>query len=153
MIKITCDNFDLEKEFKKVSSNINGAYSFFLGTVRSDLSSSNKKINGIFLECYEELAKAQLENIRTKALNKWGLNECLIIHRIGKLDLGEKIVLIITSSSHRSNSIEACEYVIDNLKIDVAIWKFHLLNNEEKEIVYQKNKDNEKMLKWREVIN
>ena len=153
MIKITCDNFDLEKEFKKVSSNINGAYSFFLGTVRSDLSSSNKKINGIFLECYEELAKAQLENIRTKALNKWGLNECLIIHRIGKLDLGEKIVLIITSSSHRSNSIEACEYVIDNLKIDVAIWKFHLLDNEEKEIVYQKNKDNEKMLKWREVIN
>ena len=153
MIKITCDNFDLEKEFKKVSSNINGAYSFFLGTVRSDLSSSNKKINGIFLECYEELAKAQLENIRTKALNKWGLNECLIIHRIGKLDLGEKIVLIITSSSHRSNSIEACEYVIDNLKTDVAIWKFHLLDNEEKEIVYQKNKDNEKMLKWREVIN
>ena len=153
MIKITCDNFDLEEEFKKVSSNLNGAYSFFLGTVRSDLSSSNKKINGIFLECYEELAKAQLENIRTKALNKWGLNECLIIHRIGKLDLGEKIVLIITSSSHRSNSIEACEYVIDNLKTDVAIWKFHLLDNEEKEIVYQKNKDNEKMLKWREVIN
>ena len=153
MIKITCDNFDLEREFKKVSSNINGAYSFFLGTVRSDLSSSNKKIKGIFLECYEELAIAQLENIRTQALNKWDLNECLIIHRIGKLDLGEKIVLIITSSSHRSNSIEACEYVIDNLKIDVAIWKFHLLNNEEKEIIYQKNKDNEKMLKWREVIN
>ena len=153
MIKITCDNFDLEKEFKKVSSNINGAYSFFLGTVRSDLSSSNKKINGIFLECYEELAKAQLENIRTKALNKWGLNECLIIHRIGKLILGEKIVLIITSSSHRSNSIEACEYIIDHLKIDVAIWKFHLLDNEEKEIVSQKNKDKEKILKWREVIN
>ena len=153
MIKITCDNFDLEKEFKKVSSNINGAYSFFLGTVRSDLSSSNKKIKGIFLECYEELAIAQLENIRTQALYKWNLNECLIIHRIGKLELGEKIVLIITSSSHRSNSIEACEYVIDNLKIDVAIWKFHLLDNEEKEIVHQKNKDNKKMLKWREIIN
>ena len=153
MIKITRDNFDLEKEFKKVSSNINGAYSFFLGTVRSDLSSSNKKIKGIFLECYEELAIAQLENIRTQALYKWNLNECLIIHRIGKLELGEKIVLIITSSSHRSNSIEACEYVIDSLKIDVAFWKFHLLDNEEKEMVYQKNKDNEKMLKWREIIN
>jgi len=153
MIKITCDNFDLEKEFKKVSSNINGAYSFFLGTVRSDLSSSNKKINGIFLECYEELAKAQLQKIRTQALNNWNLNECLIIHRIGKLILGEKIVLIITSSSHRSNSIEACEYIIDHLKIDVAIWKFHLLDNEEKEIVSQKNKDKEKILKWREVIN
>ena len=92
MIKITNDNFDLETEFKCVSSDTNGAYSFFLGTVRSDLSSSNKKIKGIYLECYEELALAQLKKIRSEALNNWKLNECLIIHRIGKLDLGEKIV-------------------------------------------------------------
>ena len=96
---------------------------------------------------------AQLEKIRLQAIKKWDLSECFIIHRIGKLDLGEKIVLVITCSSHRSNSIEACEYVIDSLKIDVAFWKFHLLDNEEKEMVYQKNKDNEKMLKWREIIN
>tara|TARA_B100000989_G_scaffold27521_1_gene17751 strand:+ start:243 stop:704 length:462 start_codon:yes stop_codon:yes gene_type:complete len=153
MIKIIKKSFNIENEFKRISSYKNGAYSFFLGTVRSDLSLSNTKIKGIFLECYKELAMAQLEKIRLQALKKWDLNECLIIHRIGRLDLGEKIVLVITSSSHRSNSIEACEYVIDSLKIDVAFWKFHLLENEEKEIVYQKNKDNEKMLKWREVIN
>ena len=82
----------------------------------------------------------QLKNIRSKALNNWKLNECLIIHRIGKLDLGEKIVLVITSSSHRTNAIEACEFVIDSLKIDVAFWKFHLL-------------DNENMLKWKDIIN
>lgn len=124
-----------------------------MGTVRSDLSFSNTEINGIYLECYEELAISQLKKIRLQALKKWDLSECLIIHRIGRLNLGEKIVLVITSSSHRSNSIEACEYVIDSLKIDVAFWKFHLLDNEEKEMVYQKNKDNEKMLKWREIIN
>ena len=86
---------------------------FFLGTVRSDLSFSNNEIKGIYLECYEELAISQLEKIRLQALKKWDLSECLIIHRIGRLNLGEKIVLVITSSSHRSNSIEACEYVID----------------------------------------
>ncbi len=153
MIKITNESFDLEKEFKSISSDINGAYSFFLGTVRSDLSSSNKKIKGIFLECYKELALAQLKKIRSKALNNWRLNECLIIHRIGKLGLGEKIVLIITASSHRANAIEACEFVIDSLKIDVAFWKFHLLNHDEKEIVLQKNLDNKKMLKWKDIIN
>ena len=52
MIKITNESFDLETELKYVSSDTNGAYSFFLGTVRSDLSSSNKKIKGIYLECY-----------------------------------------------------------------------------------------------------
>ena len=153
MIKIVKESFDLENEFKKISSNKNGAYSFFLGTVRADLSLSNTKIKGIFLECYKELAMAQLKKIRLQALKKWDLSECFIIHRIGKLNLGEKIVLVITSSSHRSNSIEACEYVIDSLKIDVAFWKFHLLDNEEKEMVYQKNTDNEKILKWREIIN
>ena len=153
MIKIISENFDLENEFKKISSNKNGAYSFFLGTVRSDLSSLKTNIKGIYLECYEELAIAQLDKIRQHALKKWGLNECLIIHRIGRLDLGEKIVLVITSSSHRSNSIEACEYVIDSLKIDVAFWKFHLLDNNEREMVYQKNTDSKKMLKWREIIN
>ena len=82
------------------------------------------------MECYEELALTQLKKIRSKALSIWKLNECLIIHRIGKLDLGEKIVLVITASSHRANAIEACEFVIDSLKIDVAFWKFHLLNND-----------------------
>ena len=153
MIKITKEDFNLEEEFKKIHSKKNGAYSFFLGTVRSDLSSSNRKIKGIFLECYKELALIQLKKIRRKALNNWKLNECLIIHRIGKLDLGEKIVLVITASSHRANAIEACEFVIDSLKIDVAFWKFHLLDNDEKEIVLQKNSDNEKMLKWKDIIN
>ena len=153
MIKITNDNFDLETEFKYISSDTNGAYSFFLGTVRSDLSSSNKNIKGIYLECYEELALVQLKKIRNTALNNWKLNECLIIHRIGKLDLGEKIVLVITASSHRANAIKACEFVIDSLKIDVAFWKFHLLDNDQKEMVLQKGLDNEKMLKWSEIIN
>ena len=153
MIKISNESFDLETEFKYLSSDINGAYSFFLGTVRSDLNSSNKKIKGIYLECYEELALVQLKKIRSKALNNWKLNECLIIHRIGKLGLGEKIVLVITASSHRANAIKACEFVIDSLKIDVAFWKFHLLDNDQKEMVLQKSLDNEKMLKWREIIN
>ena len=153
MIRITYESFDLETELKCVSSNTNGAYSFFLGTVRSGLSSSNQKIKGIYLECYKELALNQLKKIRSKALNNWKLNECLIIHRIGKLELGEKIVLVITASSHRVNAIEACEFVIDNLKIDVAFWKFHLLDNNDKEMVLQKNLDNEKMLKWKDIIS
>ena len=71
-----------------------------------------------------------------------------------KIKLRRKNCFSNYCSSHRSNSIEACEYVIDSLKIDVAFWKFHLLDNEEKEMVYHKNNlDNEKMLKWREIIN
>ena len=153
MIRITHENFDLEEEFKLISSKDNGAYSFFLGTVRKEIKEFNEEIDSIFLECYKELAIQQLSLIREQSMKKWNLNECLIIHRIGKLDLGEKIVLVITASSHRANAIEACEFVIDSLKIDVAFWKFHLLDNDEKETVLQKNLDNEKMLKWKDIIN
>ena len=97
--------------------------------------------------------KWYLKKIRFEAISNWKLNECLIIHRIGELGLGEKIVLVVTASSHRTNAIEACEFVIDSLKIDVAFWKFHLLDDDTKEMVSQKNLDNEKILKWKDIIN
>ena len=95
-----------------------------------------------------------MKKIRLQALKKWDLSECLIIHRIGRLNLGEKIVLVITSSSHRSNSIEACEYVIDSLKIDVAFLEISFIRQRrERNGLSKKIKIMKKMLKWREIIN
>ena len=151
MIKITNNAFDLEEEFIKIKDNINGGYSFFLGTVRDDILKKEKKIDGIFLECYQELAYQQLTKIRDQAIQRWNLTNCNIIHRIGKLDLGEKIVLVITSSLHRANSISACEYVIDNLKVNVAFWKFNIFH-ENQEAVKFKKRDLDKFLQWSEVV-
>ena len=81
----------------------------------------------------------------------WNLNDCLIVHRIGKLSLGDKIVLIITSSSHRENAIRSCEFVIDNLKVNAAFWKFNIFQGNEKPVSY-KEKDLKKFLKWSELI-
>ena len=152
MIKITKSPFNLEEEFLKINADINGGYSFFLGTVRDDIKNKNKKIQSIFLECYESLANKQLSNIRAQAIKNWNLNNCLIIHRIGKISLGEKIVLIITASTHRENAIRACEFIIDNLKVNVALWKFGI-SNEKEEAIDFKQKDLEKFLKWSDVIN
>ena len=151
MIKITKNAFDLEEEFKKIKDNSNGGYSFFLGTVREDIKNKKNNIQSIILECYEKLAVKQLLDIRAQAIKNWNLNNCLIIHRIGKLFLGEKIVLIITASAHRENAIRACEFIIDNLKVNVALWKFYVSNGEEEPVNF-KNKDKEKFLKWSEVI-
>ena len=151
MIKITQENFNLEEEFMKINSKNNGAYSFFLGTVRSDLNKKEKDINGIFLECFEELAYKQLSTIREKAIQQWGLNNCSIIHRIGKLNMGEKIVLVLTSSAHRANAIKACEYIIDNLKINVALWKFNILGSAQEAVEFKK-KDLDKFLEWSNVV-
>ena len=149
MIRITKEDFNIEEEFKKIHSKKNGAYSFFLGTVRHDL---NNNIDGIFLECYEELAYSQLNKINEDSIQKWNLSDCVIIHRIGDLKISEKIVLVITAAPHRSDCIEACEYIIDTLKANVALWKFHI-KGKEKEPVDQKKKDLDKYLSWSQVIS
>ena len=149
MIKITKKDFNLEEEFKKTHSKKNGAYSFFLGTVRQEI---NDNIDGIFLECYEDLAYSQLNKIKKDSIKKWNLSDCIIIHRIGDLRISEKIVLVITAAPHRSNCIEACEYIIDRLKANVALWKFHI-KGKEKELVDQKKKDLDKYLSWGQVIS
>ena len=149
MIIITKEDFNLEEEFKKIHSKKNGAYSFFLGTVRQDI---NDSINGIFLECYEDLAISQLNKIKEDSIKKWNLSDCTIIHRIGDLKISEKIVLVIAAAPHRSDSIEACEYIIDTLKANVALWKFHI-KGREKEFVGQKKKDIDKYLSWSQVIS
>ena len=149
MIRITKEDFNLEEEFKKIHSKKNGAYSFFLGTVRHNI---NDNIDGIFLECYEELAYSQLNKINEDSIQKWNLSDCVIIHRIGDLKISEKIVLVITAAPHRSDCIEACEYIIDTLKANVALWKFHI-KGKEKEPVDQKKKDLDKYLSWSQVIS
>ena len=149
MIRITKEDFNLEEEFKKIHSKKNGAYSFFLGTVRHNI---NDNVDGIFLECYEELAYSQLNKINEDSIQKWNLSDCVIIHRIGDLKISEKIVLVITAAPHRSDCIKACEYIIDTLKANVALWKFHI-KGKEKEPVNQKKKDLDKYLSWSKVIS
>ena len=98
------------------------------------------------------LAYSQLNQIKEDSIKKWNLSNCTIIHRIGDLNILEKIVLVIAAAPHRSDCIEACEYIIDTLKANVALWKFHI-KGKEKDPVNQKKKDLDKYLSWSQVIS
>jgi len=151
MIKITNKDFSLDDLYSNIKSHKNGAVSIFLGTVREDLFNEKTSIESIFLECYEDLALKQLDKIRTEAIHKWNLNNCIIVHRVGKIPLGDKIVFIMTSSPHREESIRSNEFIIDQLKTKAAFWKFSQYGDNLK-IVEAKEKDLEKNLKWEDVI-
>ena len=123
MIKIQKKDFNLEKEIKNIKDNLSnvGAVSSFIGYVR-DLN-NNKDVKSIDLEVYNEMAIKELSKIKNFAIEKWGLADCLIVHRYGKLDVGEKIVLVACFSEHRKNGMEACIYIMDYLKKDAPFWK------------------------------
>jgi len=123
MIKIQKEDFNVEEEIisiKKIHSNI-GAVTSFIGYVRD--VNNNNSVESINLEVYEEMAHKQFEKIIKEANFKWNLIDTLIIHRYGKLQVNDKIVLVANFSSHRKDSFEACNFIMDYLKKDAPFWK------------------------------
>ena len=128
MIKIQKQDFDLENEINAIKfkhTNV-GAVSTFIGYVR-DIN-NNKEVTSIDLEVYQEMALNSLKQIIEEARKKWGLIDCLVIHRYGQLEVSEKIVLVATFSMHRDDSIASCNYIIDFLKKDAPFWKKEFYN-------------------------
>ena len=123
MIKIQKENFNIEEEIssiKKIHSNV-GAVTSFLGYVRDN--NNNTNVESINLEVYEKMAYRQLKKIIEEASVKWSLIDALIIHRYGKLQVTDKIVLVASFSSHRKDSFESCNFIMDYLKKDAPFWK------------------------------
>ena len=123
MIKIQKRDFDCSTEIELIKSKYKniGAVSTFIGYVRN--INNKQKVNSIELEVYIDMAKKSLEEICNKAKNKWQITDALVIHRFGKLNLNEKIVLVATFSTHRNDSFESCKYIMDYLKKDAPFWK------------------------------
>ena len=123
MIKIQKEIFNVEDEIsaiKKIHSNV-GAVTSFIGYVRD--KNNNTNVESINLEVYEKMAFKQFKKIIEEANVKWSLIDNLIIHRYGKLQVNDKIVLIASFSSHRKDSFEACNFIMDYLKKDAPFWK------------------------------
>ena len=123
MIKIQKEDFNAEDEInqiKKLHSNI-GAVTSFIGYVRN--KNNNNKVQSINLEVYEDMAYKQFEKIIIEANKKWNLIDSLIIHRHGKLNINNKIVLVASFSEHRRDSFESCNFIMDYLKKDAPFWK------------------------------
>ena len=131
MIKIQKKDFYIEKEINNLRINYmnTGAVSNFIGYVKNN--NKNKKVSSIYLDVYVKMAKKKLEEIIKKTKKKWKIIDCLIIHRYGKLTVGEKIVMVVVISEHRKDSFSSCKFIMNFLKKEAPFWK--------KEIYYKKS--------------
>ena len=128
MIKIQKEDFNPEEEInkiKKLHTNV-GAITSFTGYVRD--KNNERKVDSINLEVYEKMAYKQFEKIIFKANLRWKLVDCLIIHRYGKLNVNNIIVLVSCFSEHRKDSFESCNFIMDYLKKDAPFWKNEFYN-------------------------
>ncbi len=123
MIRVQEEDFDLGAELKAMSAGNTGIGGLcsFVGLVRD--MAGNAEIGGMTLEHYPGMTERALEEIEAEAQARWPLEATLIIHRYGRLEPGDQIVLVAAASAHREAAFEACHYLIDFLKTRAPFWK------------------------------
>ena len=98
-----------------------GAALVFEGVVRNQ--TRGRKTLYLDYEAYEEMALAQMESLAVQAVQQFQIRDVAIVHRLGRLEIGETSVLIAVASAHRAAAFDACRWLIDTLKRTVPIWK------------------------------
>ncbi len=104
-----------------IKQPFHGAVVVFEGIVRNN--TRGRRTLYLDYESYEEMALKQMESLAAKALGEFKVRDIRIVHRLGRLLIGETSVLIVVASEHRAAAFDACRWVIDTLKRTVPIWK------------------------------
>ena len=109
-----------------------GAHSIFLGQVRAD-EKEGKKVIGIDYTCYREMADLVFHEIRKETFAKFQLTCMHIYHSLGYVKSGEISLFVFTSSKHRQMAIDACSYVVEEIKSKAPVWGKEIFEDESHE--------------------
>ena len=121
---ITQDPIRLDELSAFVADPGAGALATFVGTTRD--TNDGRRVIRLEYECYPGMAEKEMAKIGHQVLERWPVKKVAMIHRLGRVDIGEASVAIAVSSSHRHAAFEACHYAINQLKETVPIWKKEL---------------------------
>lgn len=121
MISLTNSPIDYHTLTETVRSPQSGAVVLFLGTVRE--MTGGRRTVALDYEAYPEMAEAKLIALENEARKRWPVCGVGIIHRLGHLELGDISVAVAVSCAHRKQAFEAGQFLIDELKASVPIWK------------------------------
>jgi molybdopterin synthase catalytic subunit len=121
VVALTRERIDAEKLVAAAKKGEDGAVVVFDGIVRNN--TRGRRTLHLDYEAYEEMALKQMSGLAEQALERFGVRQVVVVHRLGRLEVGETSVLIVVASAHRGAAFEACRWVIDTLKKTVPIWK------------------------------
>lgn len=120
----------------QVKTNI-GAHDIFLGQVRADIIDENEVI-AIEYSAYDEMAEESFTKIREEAFSKYELTCMHIYHSLGRVNTGEICLFVFTSSAHRKEAMDACRFIVEEIKEKVPVFGKEIFADES--FVWKKNK-------------
>ena len=122
-VRLQQEDFSQDEEIDalRASSKRMGGIATFIGCARD--FSEGREVTQISFDAYGSMAVAEMNRLRDEAIAKFGLLDARIVHRVGVVGAGEQIVFIAAGAEHRAPALQACHWLIDELKQRVPIWK------------------------------
>lgn len=119
MVRLTRSGIDLAA--LHAAGPADGALCLFAGVVRDH--NEGRAVRHLEYEAYDDMALAELRAIESEVRRRWPVSDVRIVHRLGRLEIGDVSVAVAVASPHRAQAFEACRHAIDTLKRTVPIWK------------------------------
>ncbi|MEH6401861.1 MAG: molybdenum cofactor biosynthesis protein MoaE [Sneathiella sp.] len=150
MVIVQAEKFNTGAEIERITKDRTdiGAVVSFTGLVRD--FNDGAAVQSLTLEHYPGMTERELEKIELSARAKWDLQDCLIIHRFGKMALAEPIVLVVTASKHRHDAFEAAAFLMDWLKTKAPFWKLEADNEGNADWVKERASDQDALKRWKD---
>lgn len=147
-IMVQENDFNVEDEISALAAGDTGigGIASFVGLVREENDGS--AITGLTLEHYPAMTQKALEDIVAQAGARWPLRDAVVIHRVGALKPGARIVLVAVASAHRGDAFAACQFIMDYLKTQAPFWKKERTTSGER-WVEARASDEEAARRWR----
>lgn len=149
-VRVQQEDFDLGAELKALTDGKHqiGGLTSFVGLVRDMAPQVDGPVTAMTLEHYPGMTEKMLERIEAEAHERWPLDATLIIHRYGRLEPGEQIVLVAAASAHRGAAFDACHFLIDWLKTKAPFWKLEEGEEGKSTWVDARDSDDEAAARW-----
>ncbi len=121
MFLVTEAPLDPESAASSVRRDSNGAVVVFLGVVRNE--SYGKRIRYLEYDAYPEMAEKKMRQLAGEIEEQWGISDVAILHRTGRLEIGETSLVVVLAAPHRKEAFEACHHLVDRIKQVLPVWK------------------------------
>ena len=150
-VRVQREAFDIGAEVARLTAGRTdlGAVVTFSGLVRDE--NEGRRVTSIALEHYPGMTEEELARVEAEAHARWPLQASLVIHRYGRLDPGEGIVLVVTASAHRQAAFAAAEFLMDYLKTSAPFWKKEAGADGGGRWVDARDSDDATLERWRQV--
>lgn len=122
-VGLFADELDIRRAVRQVTDPGAGGIDVFLGTTRKQTSDRGQALISLDYEAYCDMALSQMQSLLARARGQWPITRSVLLHRVGRVEVGGCSVLIAVASPHRAEAFAACRWLIDTLKVDVPIWK------------------------------